>query len=175
MWLGGCICAYIAGYRLDWDTLARPWLFCFCNLDSLKTNVPPQMSHSQLNLLSPSLMLSHSNISDFPACALGHICFHAQPCTCGAASDGGPDALALTLLYPQLHQVPKAVKISFKASLGCASPSDPAHTRWMPWDTTGSSRGDAAGTNEFRVLLQWMVIKGGVMRRSLRGRVVGVG
>lgn len=76
-------------------------------------------------------------------------------------SDGGPDALALTLLCPQPHQVPKALKISFKASLGCASSSDRAHTHWMSWDTTGSSRGDAARTNEFRVLLQWMVIKGG--------------
>lgn len=119
------------------------------------------MSHSQLNLLSPSLMLSNSNMSNFPASALGRISFHAQPCTCGTASNGGPDVLALALLYPQPHQVPKALKISFKASLGCASLSGQAHTHWMSWDTTASSRGDAARTNEFRVLLQWMVIKGG--------------
>lgn len=161
MCLSGSSCAYTAGYGLGWDTLACPWQFCFFNLDSLNTNVPPQMSHSQLNLLSPSLMLSNSNTSNFPACALGHVCFHAQPCTGGAASDGGPDALPLALLHSQPCQVPKALKISFRASLGCASPSDWAHTRWMSWDTTGSSRGDAARTNEFRVLLQWMVIKGG--------------
>lgn len=53
MCLGGCSCAYSAGYRLDWDTLACPWQFCFFNLDSLNTNVPPQMSENQLNLLSP--------------------------------------------------------------------------------------------------------------------------
>lgn len=149
MCLGGCGCACTAGYRLDWDTLPCPWQFCFSNLDSPNTNVLPQMSHSQLNLLSPSLMMSNSNLSDFPACALGLVCCHAQPCTCGAASDGGPDALALALLYPQPCQVPKTLKISFKASLGCASPSDRAHTHWMSWDTTGSSRGDALALMSF--------------------------
>lgn len=119
------------------------------------------MSHSQLNLLSPSLRLSNSNMFNFPVCALGQVRFYAQPCTCGAASDGGPDALALALLHSQPRQVPKALKMSFKASLGCVSPSDQTHTLWLSWDTAGSSRGDVPRTNDFRALLQWMVIKGG--------------
>ena len=87
------------------------------------------MSRSHLNLLSPGVMLSNSDVSHFPARALGRVCLHAQPRTRGAACDGGPGVLALALLWSQPCQVPKALKISLKALPGCASPADQACAR----------------------------------------------
>ena len=83
-WLYPCL--------LCWGWAGWPWLVLrdfWHNSDSLNTNVAPQMSCSCLHLLFPILMLSNSDVSHFPARALGHVCLHAQPRTHSAACDIG--------------------------------------------------------------------------------------
>lgn len=171
MFSGSCSCACTTRDELAWETLAGPCLvFFLCNSDSLNTSVPPQMSRSHLNLLPPALMLSNSDTSHFPACVLGRVYLYAQPPTHTVLRG----TVALASWHRQFSSLsharfPKLWKISFKASLGCLSPADQACTRWMSWDAndpTGLMWRVAARTNEFRVLLQWMAIKGGWWDRA---------
>lgn len=106
------------------------WGFYFCNLDSLNTNVPLWMSRSHLNLLSPGLMVSNSDVS-FPSTCPGTYLLSRSAC------DRGPGILALPLCQSQSCQVLKTLKISFKALLGCPSPADQACACCKSWEANG--------------------------------------
>lgn len=141
--------------------------FSLCNSETLNTNVLPRMLRSHLNQLSPGLMLSNSTVPHFPVRAQGHVCLPAQPRTRAAACDGGPGTLAWPPFRSQPRHIPKTLKISCKASPGCACPADQACACCESWEANGptdSLRRLAAHANEFRVLLQWMAIKEGLMK-----------
>lgn len=67
----------------------------------------------------------------------------------------------------QPRHIPKTLKISCKTSLGCASRTDQSCACCKSWEANGptdSLQCVAAHANEFRVLLQWMAIKEGLMK-----------